>query len=73
MMQALEHDANEALDGVRDELDALSGSVEVISHSKVGNDRINLVSAWIETSMHILSCVCMHGRACLKLFMRLYV
>ncbi len=43
VMQRMEKDINDALDGVHSELDAVTDSVEMLTHTKAGNERVSEV------------------------------
>jgi hypothetical protein len=51
IMQALETDANEALDGLTKEIDVVSGSLEVLQHSKAGNENLNELREWVNATL----------------------
>lgn len=48
-MQKLEQDANEALDEMREELDGMTGTLEMHDHTKAGNDKVNQLAEWVQT------------------------
>jgi copper homeostasis protein CutC len=51
IMQALEADANEALDGLTREIDAASGSLEILQHSKAANENLNELREWVNATL----------------------
>ncbi len=56
-MEGMEQDINDALNALHSSLDGVTDSVEMLSHTRASNQRVNDLQAWVRESVDHLGAV----------------